>query len=344
MTDRMSPQDTWFLHLEDGVSHMHIASVAIFEGPVPPFADILSLIETKLPLVPRYRQIVKGVPFELGRSVWVDDPHFNLEYHLRHTALPAPGGEADLRKLVGRVMSQQLDRSKPLWEIWIVEGLEDDHWAMLAKTHHAMVDGVAGSDLLAVIMDVSPDPSPAATVEWRPRPIPSGLRLVTEATVGLLKSPYEQTRALRARGRALRQALAQVLEVARGLTTMGGLVRPMPVPASTARSAPTVATPGPRPPSTTSRRSGRDSGGPSTTSSWPPSPTGSASCSGRGANRWTGWCGPWCRCRSGRGTRADGRWATGRWRTGSRPCSPSSRWGSPTPQSASGRSSARWPA
>ncbi len=228
MTDRMSPQDTWFLHLEDGVSHMHIASVAIFEGPVPPFADILAMIEGKLPLVPRYRQVIKSVPFELGRAVWVDDAHFNLEYHVRHTALPAPGGEADLRKLVGRVMSQQLDRTKPLWEIWIVEGLEDDHWAVLAKTHHAMVDGVAGTDLLAVIMDVTPDPAPPVRVPWTPRPTPSGVKLVTEATVGLIKSPYEQTRALRASTRALRQAAAQAGEVARGLITMAGLVRPTP--------------------------------------------------------------------------------------------------------------------
>jgi|SRR5271166_24341 len=228
MVDRMSPQDTWFLHLEDGVSHMHIASVAIFEGPAPAFGDILAMIESKLLLVPRYRQIVKSVPFQLGRAVWVDDPHFNLEYHVRHSALPAPGGEADLRKLVGRVMSQQLDRTKPLWEIWIVEGLEDDHWAMLAKTHHAMVDGVAGSDLLAVILDLSPDPVTPAAVAWTPRPIPNGLRLVTDAAVGLAKSPYEQTRALRASTRALRQVIAEAIEIARGLTTMGGLVRPTP--------------------------------------------------------------------------------------------------------------------
>jgi len=118
------------------------------------------MIEGKLPLVPRYRQVVATVPLGLGRAVWVDDQHFNIDYHVRHSALPAPGGEIDLRKLVGRVMSQQLDRSKPLWEIWVVEGLEDDRWAILAKTHHAMVDGVAGTDLLTVIMDLSPETAP----------------------------------------------------------------------------------------------------------------------------------------------------------------------------------------
>ena len=101
--DRLSPLDASFLHIEDHVSHMHIASVAIFEGPPPPFGDIVAMVDAKLDLVPRYRQKVRSVPFELGRPVWVDDPHFNIEYHLRHTALPAPGGESELRKLVGRV-------------------------------------------------------------------------------------------------------------------------------------------------------------------------------------------------------------------------------------------------
>ncbi len=121
--DRMSPLDATFLHVENDVSQMHIASVGIFEGQEPSFPDIVAMIESKLPLVPRYRRVVRHVPLELGRPVWVDDPHFNIDYHLRHTALPAPGGEAELRKLVGRVMSQQLDRSRPLWEIWVVQGL-----------------------------------------------------------------------------------------------------------------------------------------------------------------------------------------------------------------------------
>ncbi len=134
------------------------------------------MVDAKLDLVPRYRQKVKFVPLELGRPVWVDDPHFNIEYHLRHTALPSPGGESELRKLVGRVMSQQLDRSKPLWEIWVVEGLEDGRWAMLSKTHHALVDGVAGTDLLAVVMDLSPETTRPEHSEWVPRPMPTGPR------------------------------------------------------------------------------------------------------------------------------------------------------------------------
>ncbi len=158
--DRLSPIDASFLHVEDGVSHMHIASVGVFEGPAPSYAEVREAIAGKLPLVPRYRQVVRTVPLDLGRPVWVDDPHFNLEYHLRHTALPAPGGEGELRRLVGRVMAQQLDRARPLWEMWMVEGLEDGRWAVLSKTHHAMVDGVAGTDLLSVVMDTSPESSP----------------------------------------------------------------------------------------------------------------------------------------------------------------------------------------
>jgi diacylglycerol O-acyltransferase / wax synthase len=226
--DRLSPLDASFLHVEDHVSHMHIASVAIFEGPPPSFGDIVAMVQAKLDLVPRYRQKVRFVPFELGRPVWVDDPHFNLEYHLRHTALPTPGGETELRKLVGRVMAQQLDRTKPLWEIWVVEGLEDGRWAILAKTHHALVDGVSGTDLLAVIMDLSPDPPHLEPSQWSPRPEPSGVELVVRALENIVHSPYEQLRAVRAQTRALRRMVGYVTEVAGGLISLSGLVRPTP--------------------------------------------------------------------------------------------------------------------
>jgi WS/DGAT/MGAT family acyltransferase len=187
------------------------------------------MVDAKLGLVPRYRQVVKFVPFDLGRPVWVDDPHFNIEYHLRHTALPSPGGEVELRKLVGRVMSQQLDRSKSLWEIWVVGGLEDDQWAMLSKTHHAMVDGVAGTDLLAVIMDLSPDAErPTDVPAWTPRPTPTGTKLASDAVLNMVKSPYEQLRAARSSTRVVRQAASYAKEVGEGMVAMAGLVRPTP--------------------------------------------------------------------------------------------------------------------
>jgi diacylglycerol O-acyltransferase len=227
--DRLSPQDASFLHIENDVSHMHIASVGIFEGPPPAYADILGMVRSKLPLVQRYRQVVRAVPLDLGRPVWVDAPGFNLEYHVRHTALPSPGGEGELRKLIGRVMAQQLDRNKPLWEMWMVEGLEDDHWALLSKTHHAMVDGVSGTDLLSVVLDLSPDPERAAPDDdWHPAPAPSSLGLALQAGLDMARSPYEQVRAVRARTRAPRLAVQQLTEVARGVSAMTGLVRRTP--------------------------------------------------------------------------------------------------------------------
>ncbi|HEX6476646.1 MAG TPA: wax ester/triacylglycerol synthase family O-acyltransferase [Acidimicrobiales bacterium] len=227
--DRLSPLDSSFLHLEDRVSHMHIGSISIFEGPEPPFEDFVAMIEGKLPLVPRYRQVVREVPFQLERPVWVDDPDFNIDYHVRHTALPTPGGEAELRSLVGRLMSQQLDRTKPLWEIYVVQGLEQGRWAMVAKTHHAMVDGVSGTELLAVIMDTSPQPSPPVADDWHPSPLPSGRRLAVEAAVQLAVSPYEQLRAIRAATRVPRQALHQLGEVVQGISAMAGVLRANPV-------------------------------------------------------------------------------------------------------------------
>ncbi|TMM15916.1 MAG: wax ester/triacylglycerol synthase family O-acyltransferase [Actinobacteria bacterium] len=227
--DRLSPLDSSFLHLEDRVSHMHIGSIAIFEGPEPPFEQFVGMVAGKLPLVPRYRQVVREVPLDLGRPVWVDDPDFNIDYHVRHTALPTPGGEEQLRRLVGRLMSQQLDRTKPLWEIWIVQGLEQGRWAMVAKTHHAMVDGVSGTELLAVIMDTSPQPGPPVPDDWHPSPLPSGGRLAAEAALELVVSPYEQLRAIRSATRVPRQALHQLGEVVQGVSSMAGVLRSNPV-------------------------------------------------------------------------------------------------------------------
>ncbi|MEJ7583240.1 MAG: wax ester/triacylglycerol synthase family O-acyltransferase [Acidimicrobiales bacterium] len=226
--DRMSPLDASFLHIEDDVSHMHIGSIGIFEGPSPGYDRVVDMVAGKLPLVPRYRQVVRRVPLDLGRPVWSDDPYFNIEYHVRHTALPEPGGEAELRRLVGRLMSQQLDRTKPLWEIWMVEGLEEGRWAMVSKTHHCMVDGVSGTDLLSVIMDLSPEQPPPAEDDWTPAASPGGGQLAAEAVLEMLRSPYEQLRAVRASTRVPRQAAAQLGDMVRGLRSMAGLVRLTP--------------------------------------------------------------------------------------------------------------------
>jgi WS/DGAT/MGAT family acyltransferase len=222
---RLSPLDSSFLHIEDTSTPMHIASVAVFEGPPPPFTDVLTMVASKLSQVPRYRQKVRLVPLELNRPVWVDDVHFRLEYHLRHTALPSPGSDEQLRNLVGRIMSQALDRSKPLWEVWMVEGLEDDHWALISKSHHAMVDGVSGTDLLAVVLDTSADPSRGEMAPWTPEPETSQAELLGAALAERVMSPYEALRGARSMVMRPRRLLGEIAATSKGLTSMRGLIR-----------------------------------------------------------------------------------------------------------------------
>src|SRR5438552_12953269 len=227
--DRMSPLDASFLHIEDDNNHMHIASVAVFEGPAPTYRELVDMIAGKLALVPRYRQKVRFVPLNIGRPVWVDDPHFNVEYHVRHTALPPPGGDEQLRNLVGRIMSQQLDRSKPLWEVWMIEALEDGRFALASKTHHCMVDGIAGTDLLAVILDAEPEPERRPIDDgWQPEAPPSDVRLIADALTDLVARPYEQVRAVRATARRPRELLATARTLARGFSSAAGVVRASP--------------------------------------------------------------------------------------------------------------------
>jgi WS/DGAT/MGAT family acyltransferase len=225
---RLSPQDASFLHLEDAVSHMHIGSVAIFEGPPPDYEAVERMFGAHLASVPRYRQRVHFVPLALGRPVWVDDPHFNLTYHLRRTALPSPGGDAELRRLVGRVMSQQLDRARPLWEAWIVEGLSEGRWGLISKVHHCMVDGVAGTDLLAVILDCERDPELPPPEDWHPERQPSGAELAVNALGRRAVSPYEQLRVLRSTVRSPGRLAATAAATVGGLWTMTGVVPPPP--------------------------------------------------------------------------------------------------------------------
>jgi WS/DGAT/MGAT family acyltransferase len=227
--DRMSSLDASFLSIEDSFSHMHIASVSIFEGPVPPFADIVGMVEAKLHLIPRYRQVVRSLPWDLGRPVWADDPYFNIEYHIRHTALPTPGGEGELQKLIGRLMGQQLDRSKPLWEIWIIDGLDDGKWALFCKVHHSMVDGISGTDLLSVVMNITPEITLTEQISWEPRPAPNELGLVVNAFEELMRAVMRPVSAIATVTRLPGQAVRQIQEVARGLGSMAEVVRSTPV-------------------------------------------------------------------------------------------------------------------
>jgi WS/DGAT/MGAT family acyltransferase len=227
--DRMSPQDASFLHVENDVNHMHIASIAIFEGPAPGEHEIVDMVSTKLHRVPRYRQMVRFVPLELERPVWVDDAHFNLRYHIRRTALPAPGGDEQLKNLVGRVMAQQLDRAKPLWEMWIVEGLEDGRWAVLSKTHHCMVDGVSATDLLAVVMDDRPDPAREIPPVWEPEKLPTDAGLLVDALRDRVFSASEIVRGLRSAVRGPRRLVSQLRELGTSAGSLRGLASPMDV-------------------------------------------------------------------------------------------------------------------
>ena len=191
--DRLSGLDAGFYFAESENTPMHVGSVAVFEGPAPSYGDTVRLLMSKLPLVPRYRQRVHEVPLQLGRPVWVDDPHFNILYHVRHTAVPGPGSDEQLRNLAGRVFAQRLDMSKPLWELWLVEGLADNRWAIISKVHHCMVDGIAGTDLMELMFDRAPDARHEAPPEdWKPERNPSSVELLANSVTETMAHPLRR--------------------------------------------------------------------------------------------------------------------------------------------------------
>ncbi|MEO5726479.1 MAG: wax ester/triacylglycerol synthase family O-acyltransferase [Byssovorax sp.] len=230
--EQLSSLDATFLHLENRAAHMHVGAMAIFEGPPPSYVDLLALIESRLERVPRYRQRLAFVPLGQGRPVWVDDGEFDLGYHVRHTALPAPGGEEQLKRLAGRLLSQQLDRDKPLWELWFVEGLGDGRFAVISKTHHCMVDGISGVDIAAVLMDGEPrfEPPPPPKSAWTPRPVPSGAELLAHSVRSKLeRHPWQFLLDV---GEAGSDARRIVEEIAGGIAPLVGLAQMGNAPAS----------------------------------------------------------------------------------------------------------------
>jgi diacylglycerol O-acyltransferase len=188
---------------------MHVASTIIFEGSAPTHEEFRNHIASRLHLVPRFRQKLRPVPLAQGRPVWVDDPHLHLDYHVRRTALPSPGSEEQLRNLSARIFSQQLDRTKPLWELWLVEGLEGDRFAIVGKSHHALVDGVSGVDITTVLFDLEAEPSepPVRMPKWAPRPEPTDLQLLSDALRERATSPREFVRGVRAALRGPRSVM-----------------------------------------------------------------------------------------------------------------------------------------
>src|SRR5829696_5498436 len=228
--DRLTSVDASFLSNESDSSHMHVGAILIFEGPPPLYTDLVEHVRGRLGQVPRFRQRIVVPPLEAGRPLWADDVNFNLTYHIRHSGLPEPGGEGELRQLAARVFSQQLDRSKPLWELWLVQGLERDRFAILTKTHHAMVDGVSGVDIGTVLFDLEPVPRPPERGDdWKPRPEPSTSTLVTRAVTDIAAAPIRLAeRAVE----AVRDPEATARRVADGLEgvseVLGALADPAP--------------------------------------------------------------------------------------------------------------------
>ena len=219
---QLKPLDAAFVDAEDSDRNASFAigSIAVFEGPPPAYDEFVSALFARLPLIPQYRQKLRKVPLAIGPPVWVDDPHFDLRYHVRETALPSPGGPEQLQALMARVMAQRLDRDYPLWEYWLVQGLDQDRWALITKVHHCMVDGVSGADMYQAILDLSPEPGPLPAIQDEPATSePSSLSIAAQATANLALLPVHEAgavqRALADPGHAVRQAA----------TTLRGLAR-----------------------------------------------------------------------------------------------------------------------
>jgi diacylglycerol O-acyltransferase len=229
MTQRLSPLDFAFVDMEDEDPRASLAfsSVAVFQGPAPRQEEFVGALRARLPLVGPYRQKLRQVPLDLGPPVWVDDPSFDLGHHVRRTALPAPGDDAALSALMGRIMSQRLDRNHPLWEYWLVEGLSGGRWAVVSKVHHCMMDGISGTSIYRVLFDQAPKATrPVPTDKWQPAAEPSALRLTAHALAEMVRLPIEQAKMA---GNALtspRATLGFVLGTIRGLTKLSGALIP----------------------------------------------------------------------------------------------------------------------
>jgi len=221
MADRLSPLDCVFLQIENDTQQMHVGWLMTFDGPAPAYEAFCEHIESRLDVVPRYRQRVQRMPLDLARPMWVDDPHFSLTHHLRHTAIPSPGDEARLLALCGRVLGQRLDRDRPLWEMWLIEGLPRRRWAVLSKVHHAMIDGVSGSDIIELMLDADPEAPTSAPSRWSPAPAPSRASLAGSGAAWTARLPLEAGRTIARAARSPVQAAQGAALRAYGVAQLG---------------------------------------------------------------------------------------------------------------------------
>lgn len=230
--ERMSTLDAGFFYVEHDNVPMHLGSVALFDGPAPSHKELTRLFAAKLPLVPRYRQVVRTMPLDILRPMWVDDEHFEIGHHLRRATVPAPGGKRELRKLAAGIFAAPLDRSRPLWEGWLLDGLKGGRWAILSKVHHCVVDGIGGNDLMTAVFDLDPDAQCPAPAAWVPEPEPDMLELMT---AGLREAATGSVRQLSA---LLRQPLPpteNILAYTRGLASSA---RRLAVPSAASLNGP----------------------------------------------------------------------------------------------------------
>ncbi|MFN8129831.1 MAG: wax ester/triacylglycerol synthase family O-acyltransferase [Candidatus Nanopelagicales bacterium] len=221
MPDRLSALDVSFLYMEDDIAPMHVGELLVFQAPDSGFDydRLVTLIRRRIAFVPRYRQRIRWVPGGLANPVWVDDQDFDVAFHVRRSALPSPGTDGQLRELVARIMSRPLDRARPLWEVYLVEGLQGGRFAILTKTHHAMVDGTAAVDIGQVILDSSPDPRTTPDLHWNPSQEPSGAELLAGAVVDSIRRPAVVVEAARKSVSNAGQSAAAVARSAGGLVT-----------------------------------------------------------------------------------------------------------------------------
>lgn len=225
MSDRLSPLDASFLYAEEPGVPQHVGSVLVFDGPLD-FGRLQRHLAGRIAFVPRYRRRVRAVPGGLANPVWVDDDRFDLGFHLRRSALPRPGDATQLRELVSQVHPRLLDRSRPLWELYVVEGLENDQFALITKTHQALVDGVNALDLGQVVLDTSADTSDAPPDAWRAAPAPSSIDLVSGAVLDAVQRPGEVIEVARRRARDLQEVAGKAVG------TLGRLAISRPAPTS----------------------------------------------------------------------------------------------------------------